>query len=68
MLNFRRPILQRATSQDMQTAQKERQIGAKAPVQVAAGELIGDQDVFPAVVDAVVEDVGEVKVAEVARM
>ena len=45
----------------MQTAQKERQIGAKAPVQVAAGELIGDQDVFPAVVDAVVEDVGEVK-------
>ena len=68
MLNFKRLILQRAASQDRRTAQKERQTGARIPVQVEAGEQIGGQDVFLAVVDAVVEDAGEVKVVQVARM
>ena len=57
MLNSTRQILQRAANLDRQIGQRERRIGARALVQVEAGELTGGQDVFPAVVDAVVEDV-----------
>ena len=60
-LSFRRPILQRAVSQVRQTGQKERRIGARAPVRVEAGELTEGRDAFPAAVDAVVEGAGEVK-------
>ena len=67
MMNSIRQILQRAANLDTQIGQRERRIGARAPVQVEAGELTGGQDVFPAVVDAVVGDVGEV-MGQVARM
>ena len=67
MLSFRRLTLQKAASQDRRTEQKEKQIGARAPVLVEEGEQIGGLDGFPAVVDAVVEDVGEVKVGQDAR-
>ena len=67
MLSFRRLTLQKAASQDRRTEQKEKQIEARALLQMEEGEQIGGLDVFPAVVDAVVEDVGEVKVGQEAR-